>query len=582
MNYPHALTAASAALFLSPVAHASFRVNDLDVNETVGTAMVEIILTAPLGVDADIDWETLPGTARAGLDYTTSSGTETFLAGEVSKFVSVPIVDDGDSECDEEFQVRIFNNTQSSISISLGDVTILENDIVTLKFDPGTGPLGSDAGAADVAPQDGMVDGGLFVYNHPNANGGSYCFKVVIPTTNFDVWRTVLNVTAGDASLHMSKNAIPEGVNGTYNLDTPGSEGIALRGNAFDPAETWYLRVDADPGATWSLFSGEPYITDLGTLLADTDGGYAPVPVTLGPEGIAFFRTDVPAGTLAWALWLNDDRRFMAVEKGSLPFPTVSSSYDRRQEGQMLLVPPYLGAGSDTYFFSVDGIEGDALTIDSHKVIPQALAYDSSINPVAGSAISGAPYSVFEVTVPITSLAWDAQLLDITIGNPDVAVRQGDVPSAFTNKAFSESPGAVQDSVTMVPPTLTDGTWYVTVYSEAAFSCRLSNGDPEFNGAVVDIDFLDSQPGPPSGPEPNPLPLRAGWVYFKAADIGQQSGVLGWELTLLNEVAGTEIAVRQNAVPGRMTFRNVTTQSSLTLDRIPIAESTTTHVDASS
>ncbi|NNC89386.1 MAG: hypothetical protein HKN82_13080 [Akkermansiaceae bacterium] len=576
---PWAIAAGAACLFSSS-AHASFRVNDLAIDESAGSAMVEIILTAPLGNPSQVDWETLPGTAQAGLDYTTSSGTAMFPMGTTSVMVPVPLTNDGDPECDEVFQVRIFNPTETSVSDSLADVTILENDIVTLQFDPGDGPLGSDAGAADVAPRDGMVDGGLFVYNHPNTNGGSFCFKVVLPATTFNLWRTVLNVTAGDASLHMSRSAIPDGSNGTHNAATAGSEGILLRDGEFNAAETWYLRVDADPGTTWSLFTGEPYVEDLGTIVSDTDGGYTDTHVTIGPEGIAFFETMVPAGTLAWALWLNGDSRLVAVDKGSLPIPDVSGRYDRRQAGQMLLVPPYLGSGSATYFFSVKGTEGEVITIDSHQVIPQALGYDAGTGVVTESA-SGAPYRVFEVPVPISSLAWDVQLFDVTAGNPDVAVRQGDVPSEFTNLAFSEAAGTALDSVTMVPPTLTDGTWYITVYSEAAFSLRLRNGDPEFTGAVVDIDFLDTQ-DTPEGPEPNPLPGRAGWVYFKAGDTGQQSGVLGWELTLLNQVAGTEIAVRQNAVPGRMTFRNVTTQSNVTLDRGPVAESTTTHVDDSS
>lgn len=570
---------ALAILSLSVSAKASYQVNDLTVDEAVGMATVEIILTAPLAGDETVEWETLPGSAQSGLDFTASSGMETFLAGEVFKTVSIPIINDGDGECDEQFEVRLFNPTGTNVSGGNAEITISENDVVTLLFDPGTGALGSDAGAAD-ADNDGAVDGGLFVYNHPNTNGGSYCFKITTIATSFDVWRTVLNVTGGEASMHLRQGVLPVGTNGQHILNTPGSEGLLLRDSQFAPGQNWYIRVDAQPGAQWSLFSGEPFVTDVGPLLLDTDGGYAPLNFSLPPEGTAFFRTEVPGSTAAWALWLNGDTRDIGVKKGDLPLPQFVNNYDRRQSGQMLLVPDYLGVSADTYFFAVSGLEGETLQLDSHSLAVQPLAYNATA-PNVSEASSGAPYQIFSVDVPITSLAWDVAFQSITSGNPDVAIREGDAGSEFLNDAYSESPGAIQDSVTAVPPTLTDGTWYITVYSNGAFLCDLGNGDPEFNGAVQQIDFLDSQ-DVPVGPEPNPKPARSGWVYFVAQDIAQQNGLLGWELTLLNGIAGSEIAVRQNAVPGRMNYRNATSATGLELVRTSIGTFQRTHLDASS
>ena len=127
----------------------------------------------------------------------------------------------------------------------------------------------------------------------------------------------------------------------------------------------------------------------------------------------------------------------------------------------------------------------------------------------------------------------------------------------------------------------TDGTWYITVYSDAPFQCDLANRDPSFNGAVQPIDFLDAQ-AVPAGPEPNPKPARAGWVYFLAQDIAQQNGILGWELTLLNEIVGAEIAVRQNAIPGRMKYRKASNNSGVELTRASIGTQQRVHLDASS
>ena len=130
-------------------------------------------------------------------------------------------------------------------------------------------------------------------------------------------------------------------------------------------------------GAQWSLFTGRVWVQDLGTLAwTDTnansqyDIGEPALPsgsgaVTLGPEGIRFFRTVAPTGTPAWSLWLNGDTRDLAGCKNFVPFRTSSTYYDRKQSGQMLVVPAYLGTGAATYFVSVIGNPRDAVNLDS-------------------------------------------------------------------------------------------------------------------------------------------------------------------------------------------------------------------------
>ena len=56
-----------------------------------------------------VDYATADGTAKAGEDYTATSGTLTFAAGERVKTVSVPILDDGHDEGHETFLLRLSN-----------------------------------------------------------------------------------------------------------------------------------------------------------------------------------------------------------------------------------------------------------------------------------------------------------------------------------------------------------------------------------------------------------------------------------------------------------------------------------------
>ena len=87
---------------------------------------MNITLDDATSEDVSIDWETVDGTATAGSDFTSSSGRITFTAGETSKQITVPIVDDGGGEGSENFQIRLIN--QSGVVIVNGLATVTLND----------------------------------------------------------------------------------------------------------------------------------------------------------------------------------------------------------------------------------------------------------------------------------------------------------------------------------------------------------------------------------------------------------------------------------------------------------------------
>jgi len=103
---------------------------------TDGTITFTVTLSGPVNADVTVDFSTLDGTAIAGTDYTTNSGTLTFLAGEVSKDVTVTILNDAVFEDPEAFSLQI-------------------SDAV---FDPGGADtvvvIADDTGAGDVIDDD--------------------------------------------------------------------------------------------------------------------------------------------------------------------------------------------------------------------------------------------------------------------------------------------------------------------------------------------------------------------------------------------------------------------------------------------
>nr|WP_320022325.1 Calx-beta domain-containing protein [uncultured Draconibacterium sp.] len=75
-----------------------------------------------------VDYATSDGTAEAGSDYTSVSGTLTFASGETSKSVIVPISGDNILEADESFTVTLSNVTGTANLLDGSGTGVIEND----------------------------------------------------------------------------------------------------------------------------------------------------------------------------------------------------------------------------------------------------------------------------------------------------------------------------------------------------------------------------------------------------------------------------------------------------------------------
>jgi hypothetical protein len=405
--------------------------------------------------------------------------------------------------------------TDTNANVGTATITVTRT-MDTLTWDPGT----AHAGTA--------------VKTQPHALGGPFIFKIVTDNTSVGGWRSALNVTAGEANLYLRRSAPPTTASFDSASTRAGSDGWVLHSSQFNASEEWYYLVTATAGATWNLVSGEPYVLDLGDLPGPASAGTTAV--TMGAEGWRFFRTTPPAGTLAWQLWLNGAANTILLKKNFIP---LTSNYEQQQSRAMLVVPDYLEAEVTT-FVGVPGDPGLAFSFTSKQQPVTDVAFSST---QVGVVITGFPYATYRVAAPIDQIAWEVRSTAVA-GDPNVAARRGKVPNEWDNDAFSEVPGAVEDSFTLVPPWLSDGTFYITVYSGAAHTFTLFNGEPTVTPRV----FI--------GTTTNNAPARVGWRYYVLTNIAEQIGFLGWELDLSNHVAGTEIALRRNAVPGRWNYRS--------------------------
>jgi len=142
----------------------SFSVNSVAATE--GAALVfTVTKTGTASGSLTVNYATSNGTASSPADYTATSGTLTFLAGETSKTVSVPTIDDSAVEGNETVLLTLSGASGgATISAPTGTGTINDNDLTPPTF------AISNAGA--------VAEGGTLSYTVTKAGATSTSFSV--------------------------------------------------------------------------------------------------------------------------------------------------------------------------------------------------------------------------------------------------------------------------------------------------------------------------------------------------------------------------------------------------------------------
>ncbi|HJP65285.1 MAG TPA: Calx-beta domain-containing protein [Actinomycetota bacterium] len=141
----------------------SARINDTTVTEG-NNGTISAVFTVSLNqrpvTPFTVDYATSDGTATAGDDYGARSGSITFLTGDVSEQVTVPVFGDTLPEVDETFKVTLSNPRGGTIARKVGTATILDDEGIP-----------ADLALTLVAPPTG-VSGTPFTYLITVANNG--------------------------------------------------------------------------------------------------------------------------------------------------------------------------------------------------------------------------------------------------------------------------------------------------------------------------------------------------------------------------------------------------------------------------
>lgn len=117
--------------------------------ESEGYLVFTVTLDAASSVTVSVEYRSFDGEASAGADYQAVNGQLTFLPGETSQQIRVPLVDDTASEASESLHVQLQAPVNARLGETIANGLILDNDSLAAsdEFNPDWGRVGvfSDA-----------------------------------------------------------------------------------------------------------------------------------------------------------------------------------------------------------------------------------------------------------------------------------------------------------------------------------------------------------------------------------------------------------------------------------------------------
>ncbi len=150
-------------------------INDVSVaegNSGTTNATFTVSLSATSGNTVQVNFATADGTAVAGSDYQATSGTLTFMPGQTTKTINVPVFGDGSFEPDETFFVNLSGAVAATIQDSQGQGTIINDDLGgTLQFSQPAYAVAENAGSATITVTRTDSTLGTVTVNFATSNG---------------------------------------------------------------------------------------------------------------------------------------------------------------------------------------------------------------------------------------------------------------------------------------------------------------------------------------------------------------------------------------------------------------------------
>ncbi|MCA8938839.1 MAG: VCBS repeat-containing protein, partial [Planctomycetes bacterium] len=146
----------------------------LSVAEDAGSVSVTVSLSTASGRAVVVNYATADGTASAGTDYTSTSNTLNFAAGETSKVVMISITDDSADEDAESFALNLSGAGNATIGSSNATITINDNDAApSVGFAMTTASIDEDMSPLSLTVTLSAASGKTITVDYASSNGSA-------------------------------------------------------------------------------------------------------------------------------------------------------------------------------------------------------------------------------------------------------------------------------------------------------------------------------------------------------------------------------------------------------------------------
>ena len=380
-------------------------IQDAEVTEG-GIAEFTVTLSSAATGAVTVSYATVDGTATAGADYTTTSGTLSFTPGQTTKRVEVQTLPDTDQEGAESFTVRLSGATGATLTDGVATGTILDDDE-----------------APTITIGDARV-----------TEGGTAAFTVTLSSAATGAvtvdYATVDGTATAGADYTTTRGRLTFEVNGdgTQSVEVP-----TLDDDAAEDTETFTVQLSAPSGAA-TVADG----TGTGTI---TDNDEAPT-ITIGDARVT------EGGTAAFTVTLSSAATGAVTVDYATVDGTATAGADYTTTSGMLT---FEVNGDRTQRVEVPTLDDDAA--EETETFTVQLSAPSGAATVADGTGTG-------------TITDNDEAPTITIG--DARVTEGGT-AEFTVTLSSAATGAVTVSYATVDGTATAGADYTTTSGMLTF-----------------------------------------------------------------------------------------------------------------
>ncbi len=324
------------------------------VNENGGTATITVTRTNGSDGTVSVHYATGNGTAAAGSDYTATSGTLTFAAGETSKTFTVPVLNDTAVEGNETVNLTLSSPTGGATlgSQATAVLTIQDDDVAqpgTLQLNAGSYSLTENGGSLTVTVTRTGGTGGTVSVHYATSDG------TATAGSDYTAVSGTLTFADGEASktftVPVLDDSLVEG-NETVTLTLSNPTGGAMLGS---PASAALTIVDNDspppppPSGTFTDVTASSGVGAIVNQVYQTNPDWwlsGEHLVDLDNDGDLDLFFDSHGGGNA-VVALNDGRGvFTRVTAGSFPTTEVHQMFDVNGDGKVDLSATFQDGGS--------------------------------------------------------------------------------------------------------------------------------------------------------------------------------------------------------------------------------------------